>query len=221
MYLILNLCIKDTALEQVQVEKDNLVVLLGTNNMQLNCSITLNASIGPEIGALQISWLMNGTKLQSNTQLTPLEVHSNSFTSVSTVDITGYNNTGNYCCSASLAGSDSDMSDCIIVTVSGIFVTVRLFLTMYMHTLSEISISEDYSNLRVGSTQNVTCTVSGILPEAVMWNGTWRGTSAIDHNVLMLSSVDSTLDKIVFTCSVNSVNLYRPGEREITVTVKG
>ena len=124
MYLILNLCIKDTALEQVQVEKDNLVVLLGTNNMQLNCSITLNAPIGPEIGALQISWLMNGTKLQSSTKLTPLEVHSNSFTSTLTVDITGYNNTGNYCCSASLTGSDSDMSDCIIVTVSGIFVTV-------------------------------------------------------------------------------------------------
>ena len=92
---------------------------------------------------------------------------------------------------------------------------------MYKHTLLEISISEDYSNLQVGSTQNITCTVPGILPEAVMWSGTWSGTSAINHNVLTLSSVDSTLDKIVFTCSVNSADLYRPGEREITITVKG
>ena len=96
-----------------------------------------------------------------------------------------------------------------------------IILTMYMHTLLEISISEDYSDLRVGSTQSITCTLPGISSAAYMWNGTWRGTSAINHNVLMLSSVDSTLDKIVFTCSVNSADLYRPGEREITVTVKG
>ena len=71
---------------------------------------------------------MNGTEKLSNTILT----HHNftghtdqaydSFTSTLTVNITGYDKTGNYCCIASLAGRDGDMSDCLFVTVSGIFV---------------------------------------------------------------------------------------------------
>ena len=99
---------------------DNIVVLLGTNNVLVNCSITLNTSIGPDISALQVSWLMNGTELQANTALTPHEVHSDSFMSILTFDITGYNRTGNYCCIASLAGSVEKLSDCILVNVAGI-----------------------------------------------------------------------------------------------------
>ena len=85
----------------------------------------------------------------------------------------------------------------------------------------EILISGDYSDLQVGSTTNITCTVPGIPPEAVLWSGTWNGASTVSPGVLMLSSVDSTLNGTEFTCSVNSTKLYRPGERKITVTVKG
>ena len=202
----------------------NFVVLLETNFVLVNCSITLNASIGPLFNALQVSWLMNGTEQQSNTALTPHDniEYTNSFTSTLTVDITGYDKTGNYCCIASLAGSVQSMSDCLIVTVSG---TVHKFCMIikksnYVHFL-EISISENYSNLQVGSTTSITCTVLGIPPEAVLWSDTWTGASAVSPGVLMLSSVDSTLSGIEFACSVNSPKLYRPGERKITVTVKG
>ena len=114
----------DIALEQVEIRMDNVVVLLGTKNVQINCSIRVNTLIEPNISALQVSWLMNGTEQPSNTALTPSDntEHSNSFTSTLTVDITGYDKTGNYCCIASLAGRDGDMSDRLIVTVSGIFV---------------------------------------------------------------------------------------------------
>ena len=100
------------------------VVMLGTNNVQIDCSIKITNSIGPLLSALQVSWLMNGTEQLSNTALTPRDntEHTNSFTSTLTVNITGYDKTGNYCCIASLAGRDGDMSDCLIVTVSGIFV---------------------------------------------------------------------------------------------------
>ena len=40
-------------------------------------------------------------------------------------------------------------------------------------------------------------------------------------NTLMLTSVDSTLDEVNFTCAVSSNQLYIPGEKIITVTVKG
>ena len=122
--LSLTLTVIDTALEQIQIETENVLVLLGTNNLLVNCSIKINNSIGPLFNALQVSWLMNGTEQLSNTILTPRDniEHTNSFTSTLTVDITGYDKTGNYCCIASLAGRDGDMSDCLSVTVSGTFV---------------------------------------------------------------------------------------------------
>ena len=91
--------------------------------MQLNCSITLNASIGPDTSALQVHWIMNGTYFQANTSLRPpLKTYTDSFTSTLTVNITGYDKTGYYCCIASLAGRDGDMTDCVDITVSGISV---------------------------------------------------------------------------------------------------
>ena len=85
----------------------------------------------------------------------------------------------------------------------------------------EIQISGNYSNLQVGSTTNITCTVPGIPPEAVLWSDAWSRASTVSPGVLKLSSVDSTLNETEFTCSVNSTNLYRTDERKITVTVKG
>ena len=73
----------------------------------------------------------------------------------------------------------------------------------------------------MGSTTNIACSVPEIPQGEVLWSGTWSGASTVNPGVLMLSSVDSTLNGIEFTCSVNSTKLYRPGERKITVTVKG
>ena len=115
----------DTALGQVQIGMKDFVVMLGTNNVLVDCSINITNLIGPLFNALQVSWLLNGTEQLSNTALTPHDntEHTDSFTSTLTVEITGYDKTGNYCCIASLAGSDRDMSDCIIVTVSGICIS--------------------------------------------------------------------------------------------------
>ena len=87
-------------------------------------------------------------------------------------------------------------------------------------SILEILISGEYTDLQVGSTTSITCTVPGILPEAVQWSDS-RASPDSPPSVLMLSSVDSTLSGTEFTCSVNSPKLYRPGERNITVTVKG
>ena len=95
-------------------------------------------------------------------------------------------------------------------------------ITLHCIIFLEIAISGDYSDLQVGRTQNITCTVPGIPPEAVMWSGTWNRAS-LSSNVLMLSSIDSTLNGTEFTCSVNSSVLYSgsPNMKKIIVTVKG
>ena len=101
---------------------DNFVVLLGTRNVQMNCSINTTNSIGSIFNALQVLWELNGTEI-SHTIPTPLESenieYTDSFTSTLTVNITEYDKAGNYCCIASLAGIARNVSSCILVTVSG------------------------------------------------------------------------------------------------------
>ena len=84
----------------------------------------------------------------------------------------------------------------------------------------EIRISGDYSNLTVGSTTNITCDVPGLMSSVMSWTPPWSGATSTS-NTLMLTSVDSTLDRVNFNCAVSSNQLYTPGEKMITVTVKG
>ena len=202
---------------------DNFVVLLGTRNVQMDCSITTTNSIGSYFNALQVFWKLNGTEI-SHTIPTPLESenieHTDSFTSTLTVNITEYDKAGNYCCIASLAGIASDVSNCILVIVSGSYVRFQFLPNEHCINFLEIAISGDYSDLQVGRTQNITCTVPGIPPEAVMWSGTWSKAS-LSSDVLMLSSIDSTLNGNEFICSVKSNKLFIPSERKITFTVQG
>ena len=72
----------------------------------------------------------------------------------------------------------------------------------------------------MGSTTNITCDVLGLISSVVSWTRSWSGATSTS-NTLMLTSVDSTLDGVNFTCAVSSNQLYTPGEKMITVTVKG
>ena len=89
--------------------------------------------------------------------------------------------------------------------------------------LLEIRILENYVNLQVGSTTRITCSVPGIPVGAVQWINTdaWSGASPVSPGVLMLSSVDSTLNGTEFTCSVKSIKLYRTRTKNITITIQG
>ena len=92
---------------------------------------------------------------------------------------------------------------------------------MFIHTcFTEIRILGDYSDLTVGSTANITCDVPGLMPSVVSWSLPGIRANSTS-NTLMLTSVDSTLDRVEFTCSVSSNQLYAPGKKIITVTVKG
>ena len=69
----------------------------------------------------------------------------------------------------------------------------------------------------MGNTTKIICDVPGLMPSAVSWTHSWIRADSTS-NTLMLTSVDSTLDGVNFTCTVS---LYAPGEKMITVTVKG
>ena len=107
-------------MSQVSTGRESVVVLLGTLNVKLNCSIELSNQIGPDFSSLLVTWKHNGTSIQMKTSLS-LQLTGNlgcndNFNSTLTLSNVDYRNSGEYCCSASLASS---MTNCVSLTVSG------------------------------------------------------------------------------------------------------
>ena len=119
MILILHV---DTMLSQVSTDND-IIVISGTQNVKLNCSIELSNQIRSNFSALLVTWNYNGTAIQANTSLSPQVTgnhqYTDKFNSTLTLSSVDYRNSGEYCCSASLAGSVSSMTNCVFLTVSG------------------------------------------------------------------------------------------------------
>ena len=109
-------------MSQVSCDSESVVVLIGTQNVKLNCSIELSNQIGLDFSSLLVTWKHNGT-IQTNPSLSPQMTgnpgYNDKFNSTLTLSSVDYRNSGEYCCSASLAGSASSMKNCVFLTVSG------------------------------------------------------------------------------------------------------
>ena len=117
------MCI-DTTLSQVSTDKKSVVALLGAQNVKLNCSIKLSNQIGPDISAILVTWRRNSTAIEKNILLSPGVTensagYNDDFISTLMLSSVDYSNNGNYCCSVSLVGSVSTMTDCVFFNVSG------------------------------------------------------------------------------------------------------
>ena len=87
---------------------------------------------------------------------------------------------------------------------------------------TDISISGEHTDLTVGTTYNITCTVPGLDDSsAIMWTSSAAAVLVSTTNTLTLQSVNNTLNGTEFTCSVNSSELYSVGENKISITTKG
>ena len=113
-------------MSQVSTESESVVVLLGTRNVKLNCSVKLSNQIGPDFSSLLVTWKNCGTEIQTSSSLSPQMTgnpeYNDKFISTLTLNNVDYSNSGNYCCSASLAGNASSMTNCVFLTVSGNYV---------------------------------------------------------------------------------------------------
>ena len=68
---------------------------------------------------------------------------------------------------------------------------------------SNINVSGNYQNLRIGSTTMITCTTPMLMGSTITWLDQ-DGSVVSNSGVLTLQSVDYTINGSVFTCSVNS-----------------
>ena len=89
-------------------------------------------------------------------------------------------------------------------------------------------ISGNFTDLTVGSTSHLICSVPGLETGATKSSILWRRTdtsqmtliSTPENATLTLHSVESMLNGSVLTCSVSSTQLYSSGSKNVTVTVK-
>ena len=214
-----------TTVSTVTISEDNISALKGTNNIIISCTITLNNTIGPDYSALNVTWTHNGsqsTMLQAN----PIAISgepSSMFTSVLTIDSNEFTDSGSYCCVAAVIGSgDSNKMGCVTLNVLGKINTSPIFLKSSL--CIDISISGQHSDLTVGTTYNITCSVPGLDDSsAIMWTSSAAAVPVSTTNTLTLQSVNNTLNGTELTCSVNSMKLHAnsPTMKTITVTVLG
>ena len=121
-------------MERVDIQKNNLVALRGTKNLAINCTITTSKAIGPDYRALNITFLHNGSQNEMFMYSTSTKETENiGFKGTLTISSVEYTNSGSYCCVASVSGTTTIKSDCIILTVSGMFNYNHAFRPCYYY----------------------------------------------------------------------------------------
>ena len=106
----------------ISVTENNLMVSVGTDAHQIFCSVTLNSPIGPNINALRVSWQRNNQTISSSLdrfQVSETIISGkNTFTSSLTLSDISQHDTGEYCCTASIAGNETKPNDCVELKVT-------------------------------------------------------------------------------------------------------
>ena len=206
----------------VAIEPNNIVALsTGRTHANITCAVTLNSDIGPNYTALSVSW-MNYSPDDSKVQ--PLTgAAKNKFTRNLTIPLTNTDQR-NYCCNALLAGNATTVSACSTVKILGDLdsksnACTKSKIVIFLYT--DIQISNNFQNLALGSSTNITCSVPNLANSSIRWLSQDEQMVITNSSVLVLETVNYMIDGTTFRCSVNSPQLYSPGGKSITVTVQG
>ena len=95
------------------------IVTVGTDSHQIDCLVTLSSSIGPNISALSISWLHNNRIIDmSQDRIQVSEPFGADFFFISSLTLSdiSQHDSGEYCCTASIAGNVT--RDCVRLKVT-------------------------------------------------------------------------------------------------------
>ena len=105
----------------VTVSVNNLMVPVATVSYQINCSVTLSSSIGPNISALSVSWQHDNQPVDTSQDRVQVSEPFGALTFVTnslTLSDISQHDSGEYCCTASIAGNQTRPEDCVEVKVT-------------------------------------------------------------------------------------------------------
>ena len=200
------------------------MIPVGTDSHQIDCLVTLSSSIGPNISALSISWLHNNRIIdlsQDRVQVSETFGAHTTFISSLTLSDISQHDSGEYCCTANIAGNQTKSKDCVELKVKTDGECNRVAETHLTLLLSDsVTISGNFKNLRVGSTVQLMCSVPNLTDSTINWLS-HDGSVVSSSGALILQSVNYTINGRMFTCSVNSPQLTNSINETITVTVQG
>ena len=83
-----------------------------------------------------------------------------------------------------------------------------------------ITISGNYTQLQIGKTMQLSCGVPNLMDSSIKWLS-HDGSVLNSSGVLILQSVNYTINGTMITCSVNSSQLINTINETITLTVQG
>ena len=206
----------------VAIEPNNIVALsTGRIHANITCTVTLSSDIGPNYTALSVFW-MNYSPDDSKVQ--PLTgVAKDEFVRTLTIPLTNTDQK-HYCCNASLAGNAYTVSACSTIQILGNLDSKNNACTKsktVFFPYTDIQISNNFQNLALGSSTNITCSVPNLANSSIRWLSQDEQMVFINSSVLVLETVNYMINGTTFRCSVNSPQLYSPGGKNITVTVQG
>ena len=92
--------------------------------------------------------------------------------------------------------------------------------TYYKLTSDTTAISGNFKNIRIGSTPRILCSAPNLMDNAIKWLS-HDGSVLNSSGVLILQSVNYTINGTMITCSVNSPQLINTINETITLTVQG
>ena len=210
----------DTRISMVAIEPNNIVALsTGRTHADITCTVTLSSDIGPNYAALSVFWMTNSP---DDSKVQPLTgAAKDEFTRTLTIPLTNTDQR-NYCCNASLVGNATTVSACSTVKILGDFNSTNNAYTkskIVFFLYTDIQIGSNFQNLTLGSSTSISCSVPNLANSSIRWLSQDEQMVITNSDILVLETVNYTIDGTTFRCSVNSSQLYSPGGKNITVTV--
>ena len=199
------------------------MIPVGTQTHMISCAITLSSAIGPDHSALSVTWQHNNQTVSHNrVRVSPTQGVSNVFYSNLTLQQVSEHDGGVYNCVASLTGNKATITDHVEldVTTNGRENTMCILVGILITFAGTIMISGNYTNMRIGSTEELQCKALLLTNSTIRWlsqNGSVVSSSA----VLIIKPVNYSINGSMFVCSVNSSNLINSISRTIMVTIQG
>ena len=94
-------------------------VTIGASAAVIECNITLNTAIGPDLSVLNYTWYYNNIDVSKKSNMLEQKKQGNKVMTILNISSVQLSDTGTYECSANIIGSNVTKSDSTLYDVKG------------------------------------------------------------------------------------------------------
>ena len=179
------------------------------------CNITLNTAIGPDLSVFIYTWYHNNINITNRSEILEQNKETNFITTILNITSVQPSNAGDYKCRAGIIG-DNEMTNSTDLCVIG-KENDRLLQFAFLYSVGNITINENYTNLRLGDIKWYDCiSESGV---TVQWN-----SSDVVFNNPLIITVNQSVNNTRYTCIITvdgNPNSCKTQTKDISLTVRG